>query len=329
MKGFRRLFCLLFLIVVSASVVRRSSAQNNIVLTPNKDNTLYESATGALSNGAGEHLFVGQTNLGFRRRILLSFALESAIPSGAEIDSVQLTLHMSRTPLGANARRVSIHRVLADWGEGSSDALFNEGSGTAATPDDATWVHTFFDTAMWQNSGGDFDKIASASLLVDQIGTYTWKTSPKLVADVRDWLEKPLENFGWLLFGDEEFPQTTKRFDSRENPNGDFTPKLHIYYSVPTHIETESVPSSLQRLQNYPNPFTHKTTISFNLDAPQRVILEVFDMLGRKVATPMDSWHEIGPHPVSFDAGDLPPGIYFYRLTGSDFQRFAQMVVSR
>ena len=329
MKGHIRFCVSLQLVVLLFGLGQDVAAQNEIVLTPSKDNTLYESSTGHLSNGAGVYLFVGRTAIATDalRRALIAFSVASALPDGAVIDSVQLRLHLSKTSSGT--KRISVHRILTDWGEGASDAAGTEGAGTAAQIRDATWLHTFFDTSTWQNAGGDFRPIESASTLVAADGTYTWGSTPGLIADVRHWVDTPQEDFGWLLLGEEEELQTTKRFDSRENPNSNFTPKLHVYYSVATRIETETIPTTLRLLQNYPNPFKQTTTISFILDAPQHVTLKVFNALGRTVATLVASWQHTGLYQVAFDASDLPPGVYFYRLTGSGSHQFGKMIALR
>ena len=201
----RFLFALLVSLVASWGLCRDATAQREVALTPVKDNTLYESDTGALSNGAGDHLFAGRTRQGANRRALLAFDVAGAVPEGATLDSVHLTLHMSRT--AGEAHTVALHRVLADWGEGASDAPDNEGAGTAAATDDATWIHTFFDTGLWQNPGGDFDSTASASVLVGGEDAYTWGSTPAMAADVQAWLDAPEENFGWVLIGDRHLDQ--------------------------------------------------------------------------------------------------------------------------
>ena len=178
----------------------------------------------------------------------LDTALAGAVPEGATLDSVRLTLHMSRT-VGTAADAVALHRVLADWGEGASDAPDNEGAGTAAATDDATWIHTFFDTGLWQNPGGDFDSTASASVLVGREDAYTWGSTPAMVADVQAWLDAPEENFGWMLIGEEETIISTKRFDSRENPDTTARPVLRFFYSVPTAVEAED--SQRQRARGW------------------------------------------------------------------------------
>jgi len=206
-----------------------------VTIGASRDNTLYESATGALSNGAGEHFFAGRTGQlsNSIRRGLIQFDIAGSIPAGATIESVELTLNMSKTPLGAGARTISLHAVTADWGEGTSDDIGNEGSGVASTAGDATWIHTFFDTDFWGTDGGDFSGVTSASVSANALGFYTWGSTTAMVADVQGWLDTPGSNHGWLLQGDESAGSTAKRFDTRESLTPSVRPSLRIVYSVP------------------------------------------------------------------------------------------------
>jgi len=82
-------------------------------------------------------------------------------------------------------------------------------------------------------------------------------------------------------------------------------------------VANESDPTLPQRVelqQNYPNPFNPGTTINYQVPEQSRVRLEVFDMLGRKVATLLNERVEAGYHQVRFDARNLASGMYIYRL---------------
>ena len=201
---------------------------DSVSIGASHDNTLYQDAAGALSNGAGEFFFSGNTNANVSRRGLIMFDIASAVPAGSTINNVALTLHMSMTSGGAS--NVELHRVLQAWGEGASDAPGGEGAGTAAMPGDATWLHTFFNTSFWTNPGGDFDPAVSAVQNVDAIGFYTWN-SAGMTANVQQWLNNPGTNFGWLLRGDESILNTSKRYDTRENATPGFRPALLIDYT--------------------------------------------------------------------------------------------------
>jgi hypothetical protein len=75
--------------------------------------------------------------------------------------------------------------------------------------------------------------------------------------------------------------------------------------------------------QNYPNPFNGSTRFRFALPAAGPARLEVFDVLGRSVATLVDGPVEAGTHTASFEAGTFASGVYFARLTagGISFTR--------
>ncbi|RPH91987.1 MAG: T9SS C-terminal target domain-containing protein, partial [Calditrichaeota bacterium] len=82
--------------------------------------------------------------------------------------------------------------------------------------------------------------------------------------------------------------------------------------------------------QNYPNPFNPTTQITYSLPRTSEVKLQVFDMLGRDVATLVDGVQLQGEHTVSFQAGDLPSGIYFCKLqSGNQFTDMKKMMLVR
>ena len=200
----------------SGRVAQVTAASSPASLPAVKDNTLYEDSSGSLSNGAGQFLFVGRTSGGSIRRGVIAFDIAGSVPAGSTISGVSLTLLMSRSQVGAQV--IGLHRLLADWGEGTSDASGNEGRGTSATAGDATWLHRTFDTDTWASPGGDFASPASGSTSVSDTGSYTWQSTPQMVSDVQQWLDDPSGNFGWLLKGD-EVTRSAKRFDSREGGN--------------------------------------------------------------------------------------------------------------
>ncbi len=220
-------------LAASARVAPQSEAALitvTVVLTPTKDNTLYESTTGEVSNGAGAFFFVGNTNGTSIRRGLIAFAIADKIPTDATIVSATLQLQMSKTSGGA--ANVSLHRALADWGEGSSDATANEGKGATAASGDATWLHTFHTTTFWQTPGGDFAPTATATTSVSGVGFYRWPSSPAMVTEVQQWLDTPATDFGWVVVGDESVAGTAKRFTARESNSLTNRPQLTVVYTV-------------------------------------------------------------------------------------------------
>lgn len=203
---------------------------DTITLEPDRDNTLYESDEGTLSNGSGERLFAGATSVGFVRRALLHFDL-SGIPAGATVTGVTLDMQVSRVPFLPPSTQFDLHRLTQDWGEGASDALMEEGGGAPSEAGDATWLHTFYPGPLWTNEGGDFVAgISATTIHSGGIGPISW-SSAGLVADVQAWLDGANGNFGWLIKArNEGQAESAKRFDSRERTPATTRPRLTVEY---------------------------------------------------------------------------------------------------
>ncbi len=91
--------------------------------------------------------------------------------------------------------------------------------------------------------------------------------------------------------------------------------------------EVSGLPEKYDLKQNYPNPFNPSTSISFDLPATSNVILNVYDMLGRKVATLVDKSMNAGTHNVQFDASQLSSGMYIYRIEAGAFTSIRKMML--
>jgi Secretion system C-terminal sorting domain len=93
--------------------------------------------------------------------------------------------------------------------------------------------------------------------------------------------------------------------------------------------EKEYVPNFFELSQNYPNPFNPATKIRYSVPTASVIKLEVFDILGRKVATLVNGHDRAGEHTVEFDGSKLGSGVYVYRLTSSGFAVSKKMVLMR
>jgi hypothetical protein len=196
-----------------------------------QDATLYESPDGSLANGGGNSFFAGRTSQGINsiRRGLLQFDIASFIPAGATIDLVDLTLFLDRGGNGDTA--VSLYRLTKGWTEGITQASGGEGGGAPVLGNDATWLHSTYDTVFWSGPGaeGDYDLQPSSSQFIAEINSfYVWHG---LENDVAAWLADSSTNHGWLLKGDEESSSTSCRFVSRTNPEEDLRPVLHVEFT--------------------------------------------------------------------------------------------------
>ena len=87
------------------------------------------------------------------------------------------------------------------------------------------------------------------------------------------------------------------------------------------------VPTKFSLLQNYPNPFNPVTTIRFEVPLSQKVELNVFDILGRKVKELYNDIAPVGVLSVEFSADDLASGMYIYQLKTKEFSISKKMVL--
>lgn len=98
---------------------------------------------------------------------------------------------------------------------------------------------------------------------------------------------------------------------------------------VVTSVDYDKVtePREFALQQNYPNPFNPSTIISYNLRDAGIVKLEVFDMIGRRVAVLVEGVKESGAHEVRFNANALSSGVYIYRLSAGSQTLVRQMTL--
>ncbi len=83
-------------------------------------------------------------------------------------------------------------------------------------------------------------------------------------------------------------------------------------------VEDESMPTAYQVFQNYPNPFNPTTRIRFTLPEQGLVKLEVYDILGQRVAQLVNTELQAGKHEIEFDGRNLASGMYIYLLNVKD-----------
>lgn len=92
----------------------------------------------------------------------------------------------------------------------------------------------------------------------------------------------------------------------------------------------ESLPSCSPFLQNYPNPFSSKTSIKYSLLQQSNVKIEIYNVKGQLVEILMNENMPGGIiHTIEWDARDITPGIYFYKLTANRKEIVRKMVLIR
>ncbi len=99
------------------------------------------------------------------------------------------------------------------------------------------------------------------------------------------------------------------------------------YQTLVGGIQTTEIPNYYSLAQNYPNPFNPSTSIKFSVPKPSNVLLKVYDILGKEVATLVNELRQPGFHTVDFDASQLASGIYFYRIEAGDYNAVKKMML--
>ena len=123
----------------------------------------------------------------------------------------------------------------------------------------------------------------------------------------------------------------------RDTANGDFTlpansplrtcgtdggpigdPRWAVTDPTKVGMQQKVGPADFHLSQNYPNPFNPATKVAYAVPHQSNVKLEVFDILGRKIATLVDQTMQAGEYTTEFSATSLVSGIYVYRLFTSE-----------
>jgi hypothetical protein len=160
-----------------------------------------------------------------------------------------------------------------------------------------------------------------------QVATDSLMTSPIVDDSGLTTIQRPVV----LGLGNRYFWRT------RARNNGGWGPYSSIWNFATTLTsveERQDLPERFSLSQNYPNPFNPSTQIAFGLPREGSVTLEVYSLLGQRVATLVSGDQHAGFHSVTFDASGLASGMYFYRLkavdrSGASFVQTRSLVVMR
>ncbi len=105
--------------------------------------------------------------------------------------------------------------------------------------------------------------------------------------------------------------------------------RLPVSYldSVLSGVVATQLPVSFILYQNFPNPFNPSTIISYQLPSDCFVTLKIYDVLGREVKTLVNKRESEGPHSITFNAGRLPSGAYFYRIQAGNYTAIKKLML--
>ena len=90
---------------------------------------------------------------------------------------------------------------------------------------------------------------------------------------------------------------------------------------------TTRLPKNFTLYQNYPNPFNPSTKIRYSIPQFSKVIIKVYDILGNEIKTLVNKEKPVGTYEITWNAANLPSGIYFYQLKSGNFIETKKMIL--
>jgi len=120
-------------------------------------------------------------------------------------------------------------------------------------------------------------------------------------------------------------------------PNLAHKPSLLFYLSDSTYVFEDYITeltNDIIIIENFPNPFNPKTTISFSLQNDSKIELSIYNIKGQLVEILVNDFKPAGQHSVVWDGRDennqpVGSGIYFYKLKAGDFREVRKMILMK
>ncbi len=318
----KKIYFLLLLVCLTNGI----NAQSPVTIVADRDNSIY-SESGTASNGAGQHIFTGATAASNLRRSLIHFNL-STIPAGSVITAVSISLYANKLPPASSGpTTIELHKLLKDWGEGTSDPTNAEGQGAPATANDATWTSNLFNTSTWTAPGSDFSATKSDSALVPSIGILTFASTPALVADVQSFVNASASNFGWLIMSSaEDTANTARRFTSRTNTNAAQRPSITVTYTASLPVTLKTFSGTLQNNRALLNWQTVTELNNQYYEVEHSIDGVTFSSIGKVNGNGSSTAF----HNYTFTQNNLTQGKHYYRLAQHDLDgsvRYSQIIM--
>lgn len=241
-----------------------------------------------------------------------------------------LTAHFG---LGTNT---NIDSIVLRWPSGITDIIYRvsnnqqitivEGVGINNAPStlqlsypiDASTLASFENQFTWQKSADIEENGLSYSLYIFGEGVDTIITNiPDTTVIINlDFLE-PGNTYNWTVDATDGYSITS----STDVLGFTMDIQLGVIETSTNHLNNYSID------QNYPNPFNPSTEIKFNLPIQSHVLIEVYNILGKKVLSLIDQKLPAGNHQIIFNGDELSSGIYYYRFNAADFLSTKKMIL--
>ncbi|HET7152996.1 MAG TPA: T9SS type A sorting domain-containing protein, partial [Candidatus Kapabacteria bacterium] len=188
------------------------------------------------------------------------------------------------------------------------------------------------------NNGDLWEPVATIGFPANVIINTLFAHSGVLFAGTSTGFYYSLDHGSSWIYGSEGLPSgasvgtlsATNEYLYAGISNGVYRRPLSDFGINAVNEKQTTLPTQLSLSQNYPNPFSGETTISYSLPTPERITLSVYNSLGEEVATLVSDKQSAGGHNVVFKSDQLQNGMYFYRIVaGMDVQSGKMIVLKK
>ena len=211
-----------------------------------------------------------------------------------------------------------LHQYLDDNSSGTSETCVGSTIGSQRLAGVTNWLR--------QNGKRGF---------LGEFGASSNQTCLSGLDDMLDFVDNNRDVWlGWTYWA--AGPWWGNYFLSIEPQNGQDRPQMAVleqHMTTPTGVDTpplaSNIPGEFSLAQNYPNPFNNRTTIAFSLPQPGFASIAIFNNMGQLIETLVSDYLPGGDHRVSWDAGQLASGTYYYRLQVGNHSEVKKLVLQR
>jgi hypothetical protein len=301
-------FVLFIILLCAVSILARAQAQNAFTITA----TWYggNEAETIDTDGGGESSPTHYTVAQGSSLTLLMFYPPAVHPPAVHIDSVYVDgvwqPHADLRPALSNLKGKKL-----DMGPSGSYIFTNV---TANHILKVVFADTYFNILATAGPNGIIDPAGSLSEGYGGIYTFTLTPNPGFKVD------------SLIVDAALVTPQNQYRFNMLQG-NHTIRSTFTAASTLGVPIAENNKPADFQLDQNFPNPFNPTSTINYQLPNASFVHLSVFNILGQQVRSLVNQTEQPGYKSVSFDATNLPSGIYFYRITAGSFADAKKMIL--
>lgn len=228
---------------------------------------------------------------------------------------------------------MNVHSTTNAGGEIRATMEFSDGlftgildgtqASTISTAKGTAWINLEDDSAQYHATIAGLNGIFSAAHFHTTIGGGVIKAVSfvdSTTAGYWDMQEKILDLVRGRIY---------LNVHSSVNAGGEIRADMKLGSGTPTSVQriSEYIPETVLLGQNYPNPFNPVTTITFQVPASEQVVLKIYDLIGKEVATLVNERKQAGMYSVRFDASEFAGGIYFYRISAGTMMQTKKMIL--